>query len=150
MASIANVLAYDGASTPVLHTLNPVSVSRKGDEVVASYRETGLAVPTVAQPTLMVRLKRMKSGVWRCERRLEVPVMESILNQNAAGYTAAPKVAYVMTDIHVAYHHERSSVAERRLARQFGINISNAVTGSVAANTSGVMPDLIDLLVAPT
>lgn len=150
MSAIANVVVFDGAAVPVSHTLVPISVTRKGDEVVAEWRETGLAVPTIAQPRLIMKIKRMKSGVWRIERRLEVPVMEAILNQNAAGYTAAPKVAYVNTAINVGYFHERSSVAERRLIRQMGVNLDNNVATSVAASTTGFLPELTDLLVAPT
>jgi len=151
MSAISNITVFDGAATPVSHTLVPVSVSRDtANRVVAEYRETGLAVPTDAQPSLKLTLERTKSGVYKCTTRLSVPVMESVSGQNAAGYTAAPKVAYVLTDESVGYFHERSDVAGRRLIRQMMVNLSNNVTTSVAAATTGPVPELMDLLVSPT
>ncbi len=149
MSQINTVTAYDGLSTPVLHTFQPVSITRNGDEVVAVWRETGLAVPMIAQPTLTLKLRRLKNGVWRTERRIVVPVMESVSGQNAAGYTAAPKVAHEVTDIRIGYYHERSSNADRKLARMIGVNLDNGVTTSVAAG-AGYIAELIDMLVMPT
>lgn len=150
MSSIAALTAYDGAASPVAHVFAPISVTRKGDVVEAYWRETGLAVPLIAQPTLFMRSQRLKSGVWRTERKVVVPVMEAILNQNAAGYTAMPKVAHELTDIRVVYSHERADTAMRRLIRQLGINIDGNVSTSVAAVASGHYPELHDLLVNPT
>lgn len=151
MANIANIVAFDGATPPVAHTFVPVSVSREGaTKVRAEWRETGLAVPTIAQPRLTITLERLKSGVYRAERRLVVPVMESVSGQNAAGYTAAPKVAHELTDIKVGMYHERSDVAGRRLVRQLGINIDGSIATSVTPVTTGAVPELIDLLVTPT
>lgn len=151
MANISNIVVFDGAATPVSHTLVPVSVSRLGDnKIKADWRETGLAVPTIAQPRLHVTLERLASGVYRVERKLVVPVMESISGQNAAGYTAAPKVAHELTDTRVGYFHERSDVAQRRLIRQMGVNLDGNIATSVVPVTSGFIPELIDLLVAPT
>lgn len=151
MASIANIAVFDGAATPVSHTFVPVSVSREGvGKVKAEWRETGLAVPTIAQPRLTVTLERLKSGVYRVTRLLEVPVMESVAGQNAAGYTAAPKVAHVLTDQNIGLFHERSDAAGRRLVRQMGVNLDGNVATSVAASTTGFIPELFDLLVTPT
>lgn len=151
MAAIASITVFDGAATPVSHTLVPVSVSREGrDKIRAEWRETGLAVPTIAQPRLTITLEKLKSGVYRSERRLVVPVMESISGQNASGYTAAPKVAHELTDVKTSFFHERSDVAGRRLIRQMGVNLDNNVTTSVAASAAGPIPELFDLLVAPT
>jgi hypothetical protein len=76
--------------------------------------------------------------------------MESISGQNAAGYTAAPKVAYENTNILVGLYHERSTEEERRTARMLSVNMGNNVSTSVAAATTGLIPELFDLLVAPT
>lgn len=150
MSAISNIVAFDGAATPVSHTFVPVSVSREGkDKVRAEWRETGLAVPTIAQPRLMITLEKLKSGVYRGERRLVVPVMEAINGQNAAGYTAAPKVAHEETDVRTFFFHERSDVAGRRLTRQLGINIDGSVATSVTPVTTGPIPELFDLLVMP-
>jgi hypothetical protein len=76
--------------------------------------------------------------------------MEAVAGNNAAGYTAAPKVAYVDSDSIVTYAHERSTIVSRRLARQLLINIAGSISTSVAPVTSGAVPEAIDLLIMPT
>lgn len=151
MSNIGNVVAFDGAAAPVSHTLVPISVTRKGsDEVVAEYREQLSTLPLAAQVRLTQSLQKLKSGVFKVTNRIVVPVMESINGANSAGYTAAPKVAYENTVIITGLFSERSTIAERRLARQMAINIGNNVTVTTAAATTGSLPDLFDALVAPT
>jgi len=153
MANIANIVVFDGAATPVAHTLVPVDVSKdpKTGAIVAIWREQVASLPTYAQVTATLRLSKSKrSGVWNTDFRVEVPVMESVSGSNAAGYTAAPRVAYTDTTGIYGHYHERGSIAGRRLSRQLCVNIGNNVTTSVAAATTGVIPDLIDALVAPT
>jgi len=150
MSQIANVTVYDGAATPVSHTLVPVDVTRSGQTVKANWREVSASIPTIAQVRASVSLSRLKSGVYKTEARVEVPVMEAVTNQNSAGYTAAPKVAFTNTYVCTGFFHERSDVTGRRLARQIMVNLLNNVSSSVAAATSGPMPDLFDYLVAPT
>lgn len=149
MSAIGNIAVYDGQATPVLHTLLPVSVTRENGVVLAQWREALAGVPVYAQVRCDMKLQKLKSGVYRVERRVVVPVMESISGQNAAGYTAAPKVAHEVTDVKVGYFHERSSLSDRRSARQLGVNIDGNVTTSVAAATTGPLPELFDLLTAP-
>lgn len=153
MANIANIVVFDGAATPVQHTLVPVDVSKdpKTGAIVAMWREQIASLPTYAQVTATARLsKSRRSGVWNVDFRVEVPVMESVSGSNSAGYTAAPKVAYIDTTGIYGHYHERGSIAGRRLSRQIAVNIGNNVTTSVAAATTGVLPDLFDALVAPT
>ncbi len=150
MAAQANITVYDGAATPVAHTLLPAGVVREGDTITAYWRESLASVPVYAQVTCTMKLTRLKSGVYRVESKVEVPVMESISGQNAAGYTAAPKVAYVNTVVTTGLFHERSDANGRRLARQMAVNIDGNITTSVAAATSGPLPDLFDLLVVPS
>lgn len=150
MSAIANITVYDGAATPVAHTLVPESVSRDKDSVLAEWREQLASVPKYAQVRLTTRLTRLKSGVYKTETRVVVPVMETVTNQNAAGYTAAPKVAYENTVILTTFSHERSDIAGRRLAKQILVNLGNNVSTSVAAATSGPVPELTDQLVSPT
>lgn len=149
MAAIANLVAFDGASTPVSHTFLPVSVVRDKDEVVAEWREALASVPVYAQPRVTMKLKRMGSGVYRVSSRVSVPVMETVGAQNAAGYTAAPKVAFENTVETVGYFHERSDITGRRLVRQLAVNIDNGIATSVAPVTTGPAADLFDLLNAP-
>jgi len=153
MANIANIVVFDGAATPVSHTLVPVDVSKdsKTGAIVAMWRENVASLPTYAQVSATARLtKSRRSGVWNVDFRVEVPVMESISGQNSAGYTAAPKVAYVDTTGIYGHYHERSTLAGRRLSRQLALNIGGNITTSVAAATTGVLPDLFDSLIAPT
>lgn len=150
MAAMANITVYDGAATPVSHTLVPISVTRDKQVVEALFRENVAGVPVYAQISAIMRVQRLKSGVWKTEVRVAVPVMESISGQNAAGYTAAPKVAYENTHVYVGFHHDRSDQVGRRLARQILVNLMGNISTSVAAASSGFVPDLVDNLVAPT
>lgn len=149
MSAISNLVAYDGAATPVLHTFVPVSVTRDKDEVVAVWREQLLTVPVYAQPMVTMKLKRMNSGVYRVSSRTEIPVMESIGSQNAAGYTAPPKVAHILTSEALGLFHERSAIGERRMSRQLAVNIANGVATSVTPSTTSPVAELFDLLTAP-
>lgn len=150
MSAIANITVYDGASTPVAHTLVPVSVTRDKKEIVALYREQVASLPTEAQVSLTVKLSNQPNGQVRIEASVSVPVMETVTNQNAAGYTAAPKVAFVDKETWVSYQHPRSTITSRRLARMLLVNMLNNVSTSVAAATAGPLPELIDQQVAPT
>lgn len=151
MSAIANITVYDGAATPVSHTLVPVSVTRKGaGEIEATWREQLASVPTEAQVRASMRISNLTNRIVRAEVTVEVPVMETVTNQNAAGYTAAPKVAYVDKVVMISYQHPRSTITSRRLARQIIVNIGNNISTSVAAATTGPASELIDSQVAPT
>lgn len=150
MANIANITVFDGASTPVVHTLTAISISREGKKIKASWREVNAAVPTEAQINVEMTSEKLASGVVVQTQRTLVPVMESISGQNAAGYTAAPKVAFVDTFITTSYQHPRSTPTSRRISRQLHLNVNGNVATSVAPATSGFAPDLFDLQVLPT
>lgn len=150
MASIADITVYDGASTPVSHTLNAVSVVKTDGVITASWRESIAGLPVEAQVSAEVSLRQLKSGVVQIEAVARVPVMESVSGQNSAGYTAAPKVAFVDTHKYTAFAHPRSTVTSRRLARQILVNLLGNVSTSVAAATSGPVPVAVDSLLMPT
>jgi hypothetical protein len=150
MSSISNITAFDGASTPVSHTLLPVSVSREREKVTAVWREAATGVPVYAQVKLTMSLERQKSGVYRLSSRTVVPVQEVVTGSNSAGYSAQPKVAYENTIDMVAFFSERSDVAGRRLVRQLAINIAGGISTSVTPVTTGPAAELFDLLNAPT
>lgn len=153
MSNIANIVVYDGAVPPVAHTLVPVDVSRdpKTGAIEALWREQVASLPTYAQVTARARLtKNRRSGIWNVDFRIEVPVMESVSGSNSAGYTAAPKVAYVDTTGLYGHYHERGTIAGRRLSRQIAVNIGGNISTSVAAATAGIVPELFDTLVMPT
>lgn len=149
MSAIANIVAFDGAATPVSHTLTPVDVTREKGEIVAQYREMLSTVPVYAQPSVTLRKKQMSSGVYRVSIRTEVPVMESIGSQNAAGYTAPPKVAFVDSHETAGYFHQRSTQDSRRLSRWLHHNICGNVSVTNAAATTGPVAELFDQLVMP-
>lgn len=102
MSAQVNIVAYDGAATPVSHTFTAAGVDN--DPVlglVAEYREILASVPESAQCRVQMTKRKLKSGIWRIQISLAVPTMENISGQNAAGYTAAPKVAYETTHAYV-------------------------------------------------
>jgi len=151
MSAQANIVAFDGAATPVSHTLVPQNaVTSKDGTLQAEWLEAISTLPAYAQVGCRVERKKMKSGVYRVAISVTVPVMESIAGQNAAGYTAAPKVAYINTIQVIGYFHERSTIAERRLVRQLASNILGSIATSVAPVTTGPMPELIDQLIIPS
>lgn len=152
MASIGNITVFDGASTPVSHTLVPVSVARdkSGKRITATWREQLAGVPTEGQVSLTTDLTQLPSGTWQCNATVVIPTMEAIAGQNAAGYTAAPKVAFVDTYKLTSFHSRRSTLAGRRLGRQLFTNLMNNVSTSTAASSSGFVPELVDQLISAT
>lgn len=150
MSNIANIVVFDGASTPVSHTLVPVSVSKEAGSVIAIWREQLASLPTEAQVRLEMKQRTLKSGVVETRTRVIVPVMESISGQNAAGYTAAPKVAFEDAYEEISYAHPRSTITGRRLAKQILTNLSNNVATTVAAATAGVFDEANVQQVMPT
>lgn len=149
MTTQANITAFDGAATPVSHTLVPRDNFRedKTKEQVAVWSEIIPTVPQYAQIKVIQRKRKLPSGVTRVVTRVEVPIMEAVNAQNAQGYTAAPKVAYTEAFEIVGYSHERSTIAGRRLARQLALNVAGGVSTTVAPVTVGPAPELFDQLV---
>lgn len=151
MGQQANITVFDGASTPVSHTLTPVDnkVLKDGTRL-AVWRENNAALPTVAQVRVELRQKEFPSGVVETRTRVVVPVMESVAGQNAAGYTAAPKVAYTDACEFVQYSHPRSTSTSRRLAAQIMRNLVNNATTSVTPVNLGVIDEAAIQLFMPT
>lgn len=149
MAQQADITVFDGAATPVSHLLKAISIkSEPKGRIVATWREQLPSVPIDASVRATMTLEQLNSGVYKMDLLVEVPVMESISGNNSAGYTAAPKVAYVNTLRTTGLFHPRSDVAGRRLARQILINLLGNISTSVAAATSGPAPDLFDNIIA--
>lgn len=154
MSNIAAITVYDGAATPVSHSLAAIEVSRKGNginsQIEAYWREQLASVPTEAQVSVRMKMATLKNRSVRVEVLVEVPVMETVTNQNAAGYTAAPKVAYVDKIQAIMFHHPRSSITSRRLTKQILANLLNNISTSVAAATTGPVSELLDSQVMST
>jgi len=150
MSAISNITAFDGAATPVSHTLIATEVTRKNGKVSAVWRENATGVPVYAQIRVEMNLERLASGVYRVEQRTVVPVQEVVTGANSAGYSATPKVAHEMTVLTTGFFHERSDSAGRQLVKQLAANIFNGVATSVTPVTTGPVAELFTLLVAPT
>lgn len=149
MGAQANIVAFDGASTPVTHTFVPISNSTANGESVAVWRENASGVPLNAQATVTLRRRKLKNQVEQVSLTASVPVMEAVTNQNAAGYTAAPKIAYTNTYTMTGYFSERASITDRRLARMLLVNIANNISTSVAAATTGPSSEAFDAAISP-
>lgn len=148
MSQQANIVAFDGAASPVTHTFVPELVYRDSDGTQkASWKESVAGLPDYAQIRIIQTRKKLPSGISRVATRAEVPVMEAVNAANALGYTAAPKVAFVDTVEVVGYFHERSTVTSRRLARQLALNVAGSVSVSVAPVATGPAPELMDQLI---
>lgn len=151
MANIANIVVFDGAVTPVAHTLVPTGIRVLPDGASqATWREAIAGLPNEAQVNATLTIRKLKSGVSEVRVRVNVPVMESIAGQNASGYTAAPKVAYIDSDEWVKRVHPRSNITGRRLCKQLLTNMSNNVSTTVAAATTGVFDDAVVANFSPT
>lgn len=143
MSAQANITVYDGAAPPVMHTLVPVENKVLPDgSSFALYREQISTLPTEAQVYVTLSKRRLPSGVIETTKKTFVPVMEAVAGQNSAGYTAAPKVAYVDQRVDITYQHPRSTAATRAVCYQMSRNIANNVATSVAAVAAGVQYEL--------
>lgn len=149
MSQQADITVFDGAATPVSHTLRGDGVQRAADgTIVMSWKESLAGVPDYAQVRVTMTKKRLPSGVFEVVVQGEVPVMESVSGQNSSGYTAAPKVAYTDTIKVRCLFHERGVVAGRRLVRQLVTNVLGNISTSVTPVTTGPAPELIDQLIS--
>jgi len=151
MSAQANLIAFDGAATPVSHTLIPLNVARDADgTLTAEYREGLTTVPMKAQVRASVKQRRLKNGRWQVSVNVTVPVMESVSGANAAGYTAAPEVAYENVVTMTGYFSDRATIAERRLVRQLAANVLGGIATSVTPVVTGPAAELIDQNIVPS
>jgi len=143
MSAQANVTAFDGAATPVVHTLLPVGASRTVDgTLLADWAERIAALPLDAQVQLSTRKRKLKNGQEQVSLSVKVPVMEAVSGQNSAGYTAAPSIAFEDLIVITGYFSPRSAETNRRLAMQLAANIFGGVSTSVTPVTAGPAAEL--------
>lgn len=142
MAQQADITVFDGASTPVSHLLKVQDnkVEANGARV-SSWRENLASMPEEASIRLVIYQKTHPSGVKETRTDVTVPVMESVSGQNAQGYTAAPKVAYVDRSVYIQYKHPRSTPTSSRICKQILINLMNNVSTTVPAVSAGVVDE---------
>lgn len=147
MPQATNIAVYDGASTPVLHTLVPIGSSRDKNTTTTEWREEVAGLPLSAQVRCTQSLTRLKSGVYRAETIVVIPVMEAVNGTNSSGYTAAPKVAYEDKVSVVMYSSERSSVDNRRRIKQTVANLLQNFSHAQGVTVAGPCDDLYARLV---
>jgi len=136
MAAIAPITINDGAVTPVAHTFNPVRTNAP-DTV---WRDTIAGIALAGEPLIKLRQTYdRKSGLTRTKINVLLPVLETVGSQNAAGYTAAPKIAHTVTFNLEFISHDRSVTQNRKDVRSFVINL--------LANSQVI--DAIDNVVVP-
>lgn len=113
MSAIANIAIQDGQSSPVTHTYKPIESG-----INAFLRENVTNVPLVAQGNVRLVTKVSQANpVKRKTLILELPVQEVVTGSNAAGYSAAPKIAHVVRMKVELTCHERATSAERKDVR---------------------------------
>lgn len=149
MPAMANIEVYDGASTPVLHTLIPVAEYREKGVTRAVWREELPDLPMAAQVRCEVSQQKLRSGVIRSEITTVVPVMEQIAGGNSSGYVASGKVAYEDKFTTVAFTTERSSIGQRRLAKQIHANILMGYISATTPDTTRVADALFSRAITP-
>lgn len=119
MGAIANIVVNDGETTPVAHTFQPVSSGLN-----SLYREALPGVPLLGQGSIKLVSKPVTNqGLDRRKITLAIPIMEAVLGTNAAGYTAAPEVAHVVTMNIEVIAHERATAQEIDNVRTMALNI---------------------------
>lgn len=151
MAAQADLTVFDGATTPVSHSLKAMGVSVKPDGSTVSYwREQLASLPDEAQVSFTLVQRKLRSGVMESRAKIEVPVMESISGQNASGYTAAPKVAFVESEEIISRKHPRSTPTTRQIALQMLRNLFNNVSVTTPAITAGVVKEFMQDGVNPS
>lgn len=114
MAQNGNIVLYDGKATPVAHTFYPVSAKNN----IFLYRERVAGVPLAGQASLRIDMSKVDPNkVSIATASLAIPILELVGSANAAGYTAAPKVAHTVRAEAKFYVHPRALEAEVKDAR---------------------------------
>jgi len=150
MAAQADIIAFDGESTPVSHTFVVDHVEYTGTDLNAFWQEKTPGVPENAQGTVQLSRRKVNSGMTRIGFMVKLPVMESVNGANLSGYTAAPKVAYVDSAEGVQWVHPRSLAQGRQNAKTILFRILGNQTTTSAAIASGVAYDAQVRLVFPS
>jgi hypothetical protein len=151
MSAQANITVFDGATTPVSHTLTASGVKMLPDgSCYALWREQLATLPIKAQVRVEMKQRELSSKVVETRTESIVPVMESISGQNASGYTAAPKVAYEDKSVLLTYRHPRSTIASSRLCKQLLLNLMNNSAVTNPAISAGVIDEVHVQLVFPS
>lgn len=120
MGAIANLSLLDGQATPVAKVFTPTKAS---DDIAKwSDKSSGryIGLPTV---TISSRIPMPKSPLFKVNFEIVLPVLETITNANANGYSAPPQVAYEVKAVGTFICPDRSAVQERKDIAAFASNL---------------------------
>lgn len=151
MAQQANIVAYDGNSTPVIRYFAPDGIERvDAQSTIANWREALQSTSMNTQARVAVKRQKLKSGVQVSTLEVVIPVPEVPTGGTPEGYAAPPKAAYEDRVLVIQYQHPRSTGLSRRAARQLALNIAGNIATSVTPLQSGFWPELADLGIFPS
>lgn len=132
MTAMTNLLVKDDTTgTREETTLYPVT-----DTPDPFWRARASGVPDEGQVRLTLMQETLKSGDRKITQKLEVPVMETLVSGTAAGYQAAPKVAYVNTSYYTHIMNKRSSIADK--ANLLALSVG-AIQGATSVTATGTL-----------
>jgi len=111
MSAITTIVINDGAVTPLAHTFAPNG--NTGTEATYVDRATGISIgfPTLRTGLLQAGVKQPLNKV---RFRLAVPRLEVVSGSSDAGFTPAPRLAYLCSVDCTMIFHERSTVQDRK------------------------------------
>ena len=136
MSNIADIIAYDGAATPVAHTFAPVTI----DGSVAKFADRSGGIP-VGYPVVWIDAREPRNGspLWKSTMTVMVPTLEQTSPSTATGIQPAPTVAYFHTTKIDWLFPVRGTLQERKNQRSFTVNLlAHATVISVLENMEAV------------
>lgn len=135
MGQLTNIVANNGAATPVAYTFTPLGPDTSG----VQWFEQATPAPANARAAarVSVSLKRPKlqasprlQGIAKAEFGIWLPFMES-LGTSDAGITPPPTVAYELQGRMVLFLSERSTPQDRKNLRMLMVNAVGLDAGIV-------------------
>jgi hypothetical protein len=131
MAAMGNLLVKDDAASPVELTLVPIT-----DTPRPYWRASIAGVPFEGQPRLYLSEEKLKSGDYKRQMKLEIPVMETLgASGTSAGYVAPPKVAYTEQLFVTHMSNRRSTNADRANLLKLGVGLLQGASATTATGT---------------
>ena len=129
MPTFSAVTIPDGKSTPVTHTF----ATKQNDGRVTLWEDRASGVP-IGYPVLRISTSDSKT-IRRVNMDLSIPTLESVSGANPAGFTPAPRVAYVHRFKGEFLLPQRGALAERADVLVMAKNIlANAIANAVVVN----------------
>lgn len=120
MPAFSALTLLDGATTPVSHTFNPLTLI--GNEAKYVDRVTGI---TLGYPVVTFQTSQpgKQSTMSKVRFKIAMPVMEVVNAATYNGITPAPTKAYDMTFDGTFFLPQRSTLQDRKHIRAFVKNI---------------------------